>query len=151
MTIAPFWEGVLPLVVEYDVVQMHMLHTSSIAKTIAFFIFGPLNLCRVQLLDVFFPAPWKNNSPIKEAWHWYTTHSARGREKTLLWSCSNQPTLNARAIIPSCIIIQLEISHVSSSKTSITLRVSISQQHKGCQRTDANVVLFLKNEYNSKK
>ena len=57
MTIVPFWEGVLLLVVEYDIVQMHMLHTSSIAKTIAFFIFVPLNLCRVQLLYVLFPAP----------------------------------------------------------------------------------------------
>ena len=46
MTIVPFWEGVLLLVVEYDIVQMHMLHTSSIAKTIAFFIEPkPLNNC----------------------------------------------------------------------------------------------------------
>ena len=47
----------MPLVVEYEVIQMHMLHTNNIAKTIAFFIFVPLNLCRVQLLDVLFPVP----------------------------------------------------------------------------------------------
>ena len=48
----------------------------------------------------------------------------------------------------SCYYNILEVSHVSKSKTSITLLVSLCQRHKDRQRTDAKIRLFWKRKRN---